>query len=402
MSSRRYLSAREAAEELGVSLRTLYAYVSRGMIRSEAAGGRRRRYRAEDVRRLKERKERRRRPEDAVEGALSWGTPVMESGITLITDEGFYYRGRDVVELSRRCGIEEVAALVWVGDESAAGEIFGFGAPPSVSSIRETVGGLELPPLEALQAALPLAAAGDPVAYDLRPDSAARTGGRILRLMAAVASGGEGTGGVAGTLCRGWGLQGEGTRRVLDAALVLCADHELPVSTFAARCAASSGASPYAAVSAGLAAFGGSRHGGALYLVESFLGEIEARGDVRGVIGAWFRRGEGVPGFGHPLYPDGDPRGAELLHRVSGECPGSPAVRLARTVVREVREMVGENPTVDFALVTLARALGLPPGAAVALFAVGRAVGWIGHAIEQYASGSLIRPRARYVGEPPA
>jgi citrate synthase len=49
----------------------------------------------------------------------------------------------------------------------------------------------------------------------------------------------------------------------------------------------------------------------------------------------------------------------------------------------------------------VARALDLPPGGAVALFALGRTVGWIGHAIEQYRSGSLIRPRARYVGEQP-
>jgi citrate synthase len=64
--------------------------------------------------------------------------------------------------------------------------------------------------------------------------------------------------------------------------------------------------------------------------------------------------------------------------------------------------LLGERPTVDFGLVTLARALGLPPGGAKALFALGRTVGWIGHTIEQYVDGSLIRPRARYVGELPA
>src|SRR3712207_2580246 len=97
----RYLSAGQAAEELGVSLATLYAYVSRGMIRSEATGrSRRRRYRAEDIRRLKERKEWRRDPDRVVEGALRWGTPVMESGITLIADGKLYYRGRDVAALA--------------------------------------------------------------------------------------------------------------------------------------------------------------------------------------------------------------------------------------------------------------------------------------------------------------
>src|ERR687886_16993 len=98
MGEERYLTARRGAGGGGVSVATLYAYVSRGMIRSEAAGGRGRRYRAEDVRRLKERKERRRDPDGVVRGALSWGTPVLESEITLVTEGRLYYRGKDAVE----------------------------------------------------------------------------------------------------------------------------------------------------------------------------------------------------------------------------------------------------------------------------------------------------------------
>src|SRR5919112_5956901 len=107
----RYLSARRAAEELDVSLATLYAYGSRGMVRSETVEGkgRNRRYRAEDVRRLKERRERRRDPDGVVEGALHWGTPVLESAITMIDDGGgLYYRGRDVAALAGQRSIEEV------------------------------------------------------------------------------------------------------------------------------------------------------------------------------------------------------------------------------------------------------------------------------------------------------
>ena len=126
MLDERYFDAGRAAEELGVSIATLYAYVSRGMVRSEAVEGKRRnrRYRAEDVRRLKERKERRRDPDGVVEGALHWGTPVMESGITFIDDGRLYYRGRDVVDLAGRKSIEEVAALVWTGDEAMAPDLF--------------------------------------------------------------------------------------------------------------------------------------------------------------------------------------------------------------------------------------------------------------------------------------
>ncbi len=394
MGEGRYLEAGRAAEELGVSLGTLYAYVSRGMIRSEAAGGRRRRYRAEDVLRLKERKRRRRDPDLALEGALHWGTPVMESAITLIEDDRLYYRGRDAVALAAGSSIEEVAALIWTGDPARSGELFPPEPPELSPRIWAALGG-GLPPVEALQVLLSLAGADDPAAYDLRPAAVARTGARILRLMASVAAGGAAPG-VAETLARGWGAHDGGD--LIDPALVLCADHELPVSTFVARCVASSEATPYAAVVAGLSAMGGVKHGGQVELVEAFLREVEASGGAREAIAGRLRRGERIPGFGHSLYPGGDPRGAELLRLVNVACPSSPEVARCASVAEEAMELISERPTVDFGLVTLARALGLPPGGAVALFAIGRTVGWIGHAIEQYESGSLIRPRARYVG----
>ena len=400
MGAGRYLTAGEAAAELGVSLPTLYSYVSRGMVRSEAAeGGRRsRRYRAEDVRALKERKERRRDPERVAEGALRWGAPVLESGITLVDGGRLFYRGRDVQELAAGCSIEEVAALIWTGDPSKAAEVFSGDTDelsPRVRRALRTLG--DLPPVELFQALLPMASAEDPVGYDLRPAGVVGTGARILRLMAGVVGGG-GKGGVAEALRRGWCPGEAGAAALLDAALVFCADHELPVSTFAARCVASAGSTPYAAVQAGLAALGGTRHGGQTELAGVFLDEVAASGDARKAIAGRLRRGDGLPGFGHPLYPDGDPRGAGLLRILAGALPGSPAVGLSGKVVEEVRELTGERPTVDLALATVARALGLPAGGAVALFAAGRTVGWIGHAIEQYASNTLIRPRARYVG----
>jgi len=381
-------------------LPTLYSYVSRGMVRSEAAEGKRRsrRYRAEDVRALKERKERRRDPEGVAEGALRWGAPVLESGITLVDGGRLFYRGCDVEGLAAGSGIEEVAALIWTGDAGLAAEVFPGGTEGLSPRVRGTLRTLEgLPPVELFQALLPVASAEDPVGYDLRPAGVVGTGARVLRLMAGVVGGG-GAGLTAEALRRGWCPGEPGAAALLDAALVFCADHELPVSTFAARCVASSGATPYAVVQAGLAALGGTRHGGQVELAEAFLDEVAAAGDARKVIAGRLRRGDGIPGFGHPLYPDGDPRGAGLLRLTAETLPGSSAVGLSGAVVEEVHKLTGERPTVDLALATVARALGLPAGGAVALFAVGRTVGWIGHAIEQYASNQLIRPRARYVG----
>lgn len=403
MGEERYLSARRAADELGVSLATLYAYVSRGMVRSEAVEGkkRNRRYRAEDVRRLKERKERRRDPDGVVEGALRWGTPVMESGITLIDDGGLYYRGRDVETLAEEKSIEEVAALIWAGDETMAPALFPAEPVEISGRIRAVLGSVAgMPLLEAFQVLLPLAAIEDPAAYDLRPPAVARTGAGMLRMMTEVASG-EDASGLAETLGRGWCPGDTEAATLLNAALVFCVDHELPVSTFAARCVASSEATPYAVVLAGLAALGGVKHGGEIELVEAFLREVEDAGDARVAISGRLRRGERIPGFGHSLYPEGDPRGAGLLRLTAEAYPESAAVALCEDVVEEMLRLMDERPTVDFALATVARTLRLPAGGAVALFALGRTVGWIGHAIEQYQSDSLIRPRARYVGEQP-
>ncbi len=412
MSGTRYLTAREAARELGISLKTLYAYVSRGLIRSEAVGGKRRnrRYRAEDVRKLKERKEQRRDPTRAAESALDWGTPVMESAITLITEGRMYYRGRDAIALSEDHTLEQVAELIWTrstteGDHGRLPELFrasaGIADPERLwLEGREASSGS---PMGAFGISLQSAEAEDPAAYDLRRAAVARTGARILRLLVAVVSGsGQGAEDIlAQALQRHWIPEETGVATLLNRALILCADHELNVSSFTARCVASAGATPYAVVVAGLAALGGVKHGGNTERVEAFLTEADAVGDARKVIASRLRRGEVVPGFGHQLYPEGDPRGEALLAAVAAAYPDSEASTLADEAAEAASDLMNERPNVDFALVVLARVLGMPTGGALALFALGRTVGWIGHAIEQYETDKIIRPRARYIGEQP-
>jgi citrate synthase len=406
----RFLTAQEAAAELGVSLATLYAYASRGMLRSEAVPGepRARRYPREDVLRLRERKELRKDPEKAAPKALSWGAPVMESAITLVADGRLYYRGRDAVTLARTAGVEEVAALIWTGDPGDAGRL--FAGPQNDEPRDERVAPLagrlppELTPIERCQAAVPLLGAADPAAWDLRPGAVAATGARILRRLAAIAGGAgdaEGVGGVAAVLQSGWAPGRPAAAAPIGAALILAADHELNVSAFTARCVASAAASPWDVVGAGLAALKGARHGGYTERVEALFREAGSAAAARRVVAERLRRGEEVPGFGHRLYPGGDPRGAALLEMAAGLAPGSPAVEIAGALAGAGRELLGEHPTIDLGLVALSRALGLPPHTPLALFALGRSIGWIGHAIEEYGLNRLIRPRAAYVGEPP-
>ncbi len=404
MSEDRFLTAQEAAAELGISLATLYAYASRGMLRSEPVPGdpRARRYPSEDVLRLKEKKELRRDPDKAAPKALSWGAPVLESAITLVQDGRLYYRGRDVIALARSATVEEVAALIWTGDPAAAGEIFS-GDPPDLPSWTGLILGGDLSPVERCQVALPLAGAADPAGWDLRPAAVVATGARILRLLAGVAGGAAGkiASNVAATLQAGWAPDRPEAVGPITSALVLSADHELNVSAFTARCVASASSSPYDVVAAGLAALKGARHGGHTERVEALFREAGSAAGARRVLADRLRRGEEISGFGQPLYPQGDPRGAALLEIAAEVAPSSPAVECALALAEAGRELLREHPTIDLGLMALARALDLPEKTPLALFALGRTIGWIGHALEQYAVGKLIRPRAAYVGEMP-
>jgi citrate synthase len=177
---------------------------------------------------------------------------------------------------------------------------------------------------------------------------------------------------------------------VLRRTMVLLADHELNASTFAVRVAASTGASLSACLLAGLATLSGPLHGGAARALQSLF-EAARRLGARGAVREWLARGEPLPAFGHPLYPEGDPRAAALMRqfRLSG---------LFAQVRSAAEDLTGEGANVDFALAALADAFALPRHAPFVIFALSRSVGWIAHALEQIATGQLIRPRARYVG----
>ncbi|MGE5836503.1 MAG: citrate/2-methylcitrate synthase [Acidobacteriota bacterium] len=404
-----WLDAGAAAAKLGVSRATLYAYVSRGLIRSQPLPGssRARGYARDDVERLLRRAEARRDPAQAAAHALEWGIPVLESAITFIDGRSLYYRSHDAVSLSRSRSLAEVASLIWTGE-------FGhrFGTP------KATMVQPSLPRDAAFvaraQALLAAAASDDPGAVDLRAPGVAHAGWRMLHLLTGAAIGWPARRPkvvtIDGQLARAWRTGPDGAG-VVRAVLILCADHELNVSSFTARCVASAGSTPYSVVIAGLSALEGFRHGGAGARVEAMLDAIqresahERRGRhlaLRRTLEARMRRGETIGGFGHPLYPDGDPRARALLDLLQQHCSGSDELRFVNAFVQAAASVVGEPPNLDFALAAVSRVLRLPSNAPLMLFAIGRTIGWIGQAIEQYATGQLIRPRARYVGPMPS
>ncbi len=404
MANDTFMTAKEAAAALGISLPTLYAYVSRELIRSEPGKGksRARRYWRADVDALRARKTLRQNPAKAAESALYFGSPVLASAVTLIEDGRFFYRGHDGIQLAQTASFEAVASLLWRGTLDVT-DLFTAQLPDSLQQRMAEVHTI-LQPLslfERFQVLLPLLAGHDLAAYDLAETAVCQTGARVLHLLTWAVTGAEPQAGLAVALQQAWVPENRAVARLLNTALILCADHELNVSAFAARVVASAQANPYAVVQAGLAALQGARHGGHTERVAALLREAGSVAGVRPTVVARLRRSETIPGFGHPLYPAGDPRGLLLLDLVAQEFLGETAVSMTKELVQVMAEATGQLPTIDLGLAALAQAARLPVGAPLILFALGRTAGWLGQAIEQYKDGQLIRPRARYVGQKP-
>lgn len=384
MKTTDWIAAEDACARLGVRPQTLYAYVSRGRlsVRPDPADPRRSLYRAADIAALAERKSRSRKVSEVAEGAISWGEPVMSSAITTVQGGRLYYRGRDAIRLAETETLESVARLLR-GGHGAALKRTDRPAPPAAADMRTRA-----------YLALAQRAALEPPARGRAPLALAVDAATLLDVLTDAVAGEVGGGAIHNRLALAWG-QGPGgpgadlIRRIL----VLVADHELNASAFAARVAASTGASLSAAALAGLATLSGPRHGGATEAVRRFAAEAAEAGPAQ-AIASRLADDRALPGFGHNLYADGDPRAAALLARFQ------PPPDLAR-LQAQVWAITGQAPNVDFALMAACEALKLPRDAPFALFSVARCAGWIAHAIEQGQTDRLIRPRARYVGPEP-
>ena len=386
----RWLTADEAIARLGVSRQTLYAYVSRSRIGVVAAPDdpRRSLYDAADVHRLAERNRRGRSRHAVAASTISWGEPILVSAITRIEGGRLEYRGHDAIKLAASATLEEVAALLWQVDA----------LPPLRSGrlvkpwprARAAAGVAE----RCITAAAELAMVGrwTEKVEGVLPDAV-----RILDRIAWAASGAPGASHPPSSqplherLASAWGVGSKGADQIRRA-LVLTADHELNVSTYTARVVASTRAPLGACVLAGLAALVGPLHGGMTNEVRALLADPSVTADPEGAVAIRLARGERIPAFGHPLYPDGDPRAAALLPPLSARSH-------AQRLIDAMQSMTGLAPNIDFALLMVEKRLRLPTGAAFAMFAVGRTVGWIAHALEQWRDGNLIRPRAMYPAE---
>jgi len=379
-----WMTSDEALAALGVQPQTLYANVSRGRVRAkpDPRDARRSLYNGEDIKRMAARHAGRRASASIAAAAIGWGDPVLPSSISTIADGRLWYRGHDAIALSSRQGLEEVAGLLWQCEPIQ----FQRRETPTLDLDRNESA------LEAALIVLSRQAAHSPPCLGrtravLLTEAAELVNGIAIAMLGSAKRPKDP---LHRRLATAW--RAPEAEDILRRALVLLADHELNASTFASRIAASTGASLSACLLAGLATLAGPLHGGA-------AAEVRRRAAMAKQIGAdravrdWLAEGRSLPGFGHPLYPEGDPRAQALLAHFKSRSVLSDLGRAAEA-------LTGEQPNIDFAISAITDAFDLPPSAPLILFAIARSVGWIAHCLEQQTTGTLIRPRARYVGPP--
>ena len=391
------LTTAEAAARLGVKPETLYAYVSRGVVERQRDPGGVSTYAARDIERL------------ARAGRRTKSLPplVFPSALTRIADGRLSYRGADAVAAALDHRFEEVAEWLWTArwpehaswpfDSDALDQVLLAQAPVAAHCL----------PLDRFRIITAVAGAGDPVRHDTDPAIVVPTARRLLRLLAhglpradgREARRAEPTRSMAEVLWTRLTRLPRNPARIdlLDAALGLLADHELASSTLAVRMAAMVRADVYEVVGAGLNVIGGLRHGGASLAIEAMFRDAARFGARRALDG---RVGDGgrLDGFGHSLYPGGDPRAIALLERLPSIDPPGDRLATIDAVLGAMAARGAAPPNVDVALAAVSFCADMAPGSGEAVFALARCAGWIAHALEQYEQPTFMRARVDYVG----
>ncbi len=401
------LTGAQASEFLGVKSATLYAYASRGLIESiPSINARERCYRLSDLIRLRQSSRGFKTTKDSE--APVWTGPVIKSAITEIKNDGHRYRGQPVIELAiSDIQFESIAELLWETENSAQIDWRAV-TPLAVPSHVQLRAAPDTDYLDLLKYLLVSIEMDDPVSRLLMADGIFDTARRLIVTMSILPGISQGRNRyiidaqypIAQTLLAALvGSESEESARVVNRALVLCADHELNASALATRIAASCDSSLYSSLLSALGTFSGNLHGSASRRTEDMITNSLRFANAKAWLKDFLRQYPSIPGFGTELYSSGDPRAKLLIETAQSVSPNNEFVIRLNEIVECVREQLSLEPNLDVGLAAISHALSLPPGSGTTIFAVSRTAGWIAHAIEQRTYGGIIRPRARYIGK---
>lgn len=388
-----FATAREAANELGVTINTLYSYVSRKGLRTrQVPGTRNRLYWRADIAKVKATLGKRTDPSQRID----------DTDITLLTPSAPYYRGRNAIDLSETYTLEETAALLWQVDEQSAFAPTVPVVPREIESLSQIISHAST--TDKAIALLPFLEQANPRAFDLSHGGMCRTGADVLRWYAAILTDADRPSAepLHEQVAQFLGAPSE-VADIVRRILVLSADHGFGAGTHAVRSVASTGVTAYRSVLAGLAITAGHRSRlGKTQGIWRLLREIDESPDPHAVIVRRLREGEGVPGFDSPFpYIDHDPRAEALTASLASAYGHTALFRKFEEAVVIVRESLNLSPSFALANILFSQLAGIERHRV--LYILGRCAGWVAHSIEQSLNPGDPVPAATYRGElPPA
>ncbi|KXB01562.1 citrate synthase [candidate division MSBL1 archaeon SCGC-AAA259O05] len=354
------------------------------------------------------------------------GVVALQSDISKIDGEKgeLEYRGYSIHDLAEKSSYEETVYLLWHGDLPTKDELENFSKdlakrrriPPEVIGLLSSLPEITHP-MVTLRTAISYCGSLDEKLHVIEPEENLEKSKEIMAMIPTIIA-------YTHRMREGkklvhprqdldrtanflWMLKGEEPDplevKALDTDLILHAEHTLNASTYSSRIAASTESDMYAGIVSATGTLMGPLHGGASQWVIEMLREVkkEEKTSPEDWVKKQVEAGEIIPGFGHRVYKEMDPRAKELKKLAQGldERKGNDWCSISEKIEKAVKEEKGLYPNVDFYAATVYVNLGIPDEFFIPLFAMARIAGWTTHMMEQYKKNKLIRPLQEYVGE---